>query len=405
MKILLVNTVAVGGSIPAYMRAIVDEAHHRGHDIAVAKGRRADMPGVANFNIGSPFHTAVHGLATRLLDRHGLAGKRATERFADAIDSYDPDVVHLHNIHGYYLHYPTLMERLRSSRRRVLWSLHDSWAYTGHCSFYLWREGKCSRWQHGCGECPLKHLYPGSVFADRSRRNLIDKAEAFHRPHDLTLLPVSDWLAGELRRSILGDIDTAVVKLDVDTDVFSPLDTPRVPRVLGVAANWNPLKGLDFFAKLREQLPAEVEIRLIGKISGAIPEGINNISAISSRHELAVQYSQATVTVSASYAENYPQAIREALACGSPVVCRNSGGALEDISVPGAPVWAADSDADLIAAVKEALASAAGPCRRGGNEVSGLRAQARNLALSLYGHKPNLRRLFDIYESRAAAKC
>lgn len=200
MKILLVNTVAQGGSIPSYMRAIVDEATKRGHIVAVAKGRRGNMTGVKNICIGNRIDTAIHGLATRLFDRHGLAGRRATLAFIKEIETFAPDIIHLHNIHGYYLHYPTLFSWLATCDIPVLWSLHDSWTYTGHCASHA-HNTICTKWQTHCDNCPLLRNYP-AAFLDRSSHNFDEKRKYFTSVPTLHLLPVSEWLSRQLSQSL-----------------------------------------------------------------------------------------------------------------------------------------------------------------------------------------------------------
>lgn len=388
MKLLEVNTVVNGGSIPEYIRSIVAEAQRRGYDVAVAKSRSGSIDGVLNIQVGNSFDVAVHGLATRIFDRHGLLSRRATERFIAEAECFAPDIIHLHNIHGYYLHYPTLFSWLGSYGRPVLWSLHDCWAFTGHCPFYTSHDVKCERWRTGCGKCPLKSLYPSSLCTDRSAANLVDKVRAFTSISNLILLPVSDWLAGELAQSKLSAIPRETVKIDVDLAVFKPSVPSQGHRtVLGVASNWNPLKGLEFFIKLREQLPKEVEIRLVGSVPCKIPAGINALGTVSDRSELAREYSMASVFVNPTYADNYPMTNHEAFACGTPIVSRNVGGALEDIMADNLPVWGAETDEELSAAVAEALCA--------GKDS---REAMRRAAEELYGPRPYIYRLFEIIE-------
>lgn len=386
MKLLEVNTVAVGGSIPAYIGTIVDEAGRRGIDVTVAKGRRGDRAGVDNLTIGTRLDTAVHGLATRLLDRHGLASKRATGRFCDRIEALAPDVIHLHNIHGYYLHFPTLMRRLAAMDTPVYWSLHDCWAFTGHCPVFSWPGGCCDGWRRGCGSCPLRGYYPVSWGADRSAANLRAKAEAFTSVPRLTLLPVSEWLDSLLGDSVLAPVPRKVVKIDLDTDTFKPTGEPSRLRVLGVAAVWNPLKGLDFFKRLRRVLPEEVEIRLVGGFRGKAPEGMDMAGTVSSRSDMAREYSEATVLVNPTYADNLPMVNREALACGCPVVTRLTGGTVEGLDVPGVPIYYGTTDEQLIAGVLQALTLG-----------SDARARAAAHLQQMYGSRPGLARLFSLF--------
>lgn len=388
MKILLVNTVAVGGSIPSYMRAIVDQATKLGHIVAVAKGRRGNMTGVKNICIGNRFDTAIHGLATRLFDRHGLAGRRATLAFIKEIEAFAPDIIHLHNIHGYYLHYPTLFSWLATCGIPVLWSLHDSWAYTGHCACSAFKS-VCDKWQTHCGKCPLLRQYPASFF-DRSSANFDDKQRCFTSVPNLRLLPVSDWLSAQLSKSFLADIPRTTIRLDIDTTTYRPVCQPVANRVLGVANMWNDMKGLDFFRKLRNKLPGEIEIRLIGNIRGRVPEGINSIGPISSKERLIKEYSEATLFVNPTRADSLNLANREAIACGTPVISRDIFGTFEGIETENPAMRGARTDDELSYLITDFFKK---------TTPGELRTQCRETALALYGSSPGMRKLFDIYSA------
>lgn len=393
MRLLLVNTVARGGSIASYMEAITAEALRRGDEVAIAYGRGPEPSltggGITDIKVGGYVSTALHGITTRLFDRHGLGSRRATKRLIRDIEAFAPDIIHLHNIHGYYLHYPTLFEWLRRYGRPVFWTLHDCWSFTGHCPFYTAEGIECLRWQHNCGNCPLKRLYPASILADRSTTNLRDKVSAFTSLPTLTLLPVSEWMSEELAKSALTDVPKQTVKIDVDTDTFRPLCSPTRPMVLGAANFANPLKSISFFVKLRKLLPPDVAIRLAGNVSrGKLPDGIELAGHIKSREAIVREYSAATVFVNPSYAEGCCMATREALACGTPVVSRTTA-SVEDLIAPSVPVWQADTDDALAAAITEALKT--GPCDR---------LAARRHAEALYAGRSNLANLFELFGSK-----
>ena len=389
MKLLLVNTVATGGSIPAYMRAIADEASRQGLDVTVAYGRGEPMTGVRNIRIGNAADHAVHGLATRLFDRHGLASRAATRRFIAQAQRFLPDIIHLHNIHGYYLHYPTLFAWLREYGKPVLWSLHDCWAFTGHCAFFRWSGGECHRWKEKCGHCPLLRQYPASRWIDRSKANLRDKTLTFHHLPPLSrFLPVSEWMSDRLAESHLADIDRTKVGIDIDTSVFYPRKRTTTRRVLGVANVWDDRKGLDFFIRLRHELPRDIEIRLIGRINRKMPDGIDCTGIIADPRALAEEYSGASVFVSASHAESYGLCIREALACGCAVAVRGVGGTLEDLDNTALPLWKADDDDSLIEAVRAALRAP---------------EPDRAACAEHFARRPQMQKLFSLYNSLSHA--
>lgn len=389
MKLLLVNTIAAGGSIPTYIHAIASEAHRRGYDVAIAAGRESSLEGFKNIHIGNKLDSCLHGIGSRLFDRHGLYSKRATERFIADIERFCPDIIHLHNIHGYYLHYPTLFEWLRQSGIPTLWSLHDSWAYTGHCAFSI--EGDpCDRWTTHCHHCPKLRSYP-RAFCDNSHENYDLKRQFFTSVPNLHLLPVSEWLSAEISRSFLADLPRSVIKIDVDLSTFHPCAQAKPQRILGVANVWTDLKGLKFFRSLRSTLPDDIEIRLIGTIRGKKPDGITVVGPISDPTLLAREYSQATIYVNPSTAESYSMTNREALACGTPIITLNSGGSTEDLDSPAVTICA-DRHA-CIEAVHSRITELRDSAIR-----SQLGMLAKAVADSLYANKTNLSSLFSIYE-------
>lgn len=380
MKLLQVNTVAVGGSIPAYMRSIAAEAERRGWNCAIAYGRGPAPEDIQSIKATDRLSVIRHGVETRLFDRHGLAAPEATRRFIDAVERFDPDIIHLHNIHGYYLNYPLFFDYLRSSRRRVMWSLHDIWPITGHCPFII---TDCpDRWRVACGNCPVTDEYPRSLI-DGSRRNLETKRRAFADIPGLTILPVSHWLDGLLPKSILAGYPTRKISIDIDLDTFHPGTLSPQPLVLGVANVWDARKSPEFFGKLRKALPPEARIVLAGRYRGKAIEGVEFIGSFADRAALARLYASAHVFVNPTLADNYPLANREALACGTPIVSRRVGGAVEGLE-GSRSVAAFDTDERLISATLTMLERQP-------------RTEARALAERLFAGKPNLKALFELY--------
>ena len=169
MKVAIVNTVIGTGSVGRIACGTADEIMENGGQALLCRGRGEDIPGYDNFRIGSDLDMAGHGILTRITDRHGLFSRSATKKLISRLEEYDPDVIQLHNVHGYYVNYPMLFDWLRSYGKPVVWTLHDCWAFTGHCAHFV--TANCNKWkEEGCHDCPLKGDYPKS-FVDRSSRN------------------------------------------------------------------------------------------------------------------------------------------------------------------------------------------------------------------------------------------
>ena len=198
MKYLFINSVAGVGSTGKIAVQQCRDLMAQGHQCVLAYGRdKANCDDVPTVRIGSDLNCKLHGLSTRLLDNHGFCSRAATKRFLEEVRRYDPDVIWLHNVHGYYIHVGLLFDYLRSSGKQIFWTLHDCWSFTGHCAYFDF--AGCDRWKTGCHDCPQKHTYPASKGLDGSRRNFEKKKALFTGIPNLTLVTPSKWLADLLK--------------------------------------------------------------------------------------------------------------------------------------------------------------------------------------------------------------
>lgn len=301
----------------------------------IAYGRDMDgssMSASKLIKIGNRFDVYSHGLLTRTLDRHGLGSLKATKDLIRRIDSIDPDIIHLHNIHGYYLNYVELFSYLARTNKPVVWTLHDCWPFTGHCAYFSL--GHCYRWKSGCHNCPLKKDYPASYFVDNSVMNYQLKKEAFGLLTNLHLVAVSNRLAEVLRDSFLSKYPIYTIHNSVN---ISRVNVPKSdpPVVLAVASNWELRKGLSHIIKLRNILPRHIGIRIIGltrKQIASLPDGCVGVPRINERDELLKEFARASVFINPSIADNLPMVNLEALASGTPLVAFASGGMRETVN-------------------------------------------------------------------------
>lgn len=332
MKLLQINVTANWGSHGKIAEGIGNLAIKDGWNSYLAFGRYANLSQSELIKIGGKRDVYFHVAESRLFDNHGLASRRATDKFLKKIEELNPDIIHLHNIHGYYLNYPKLFEFLRVLQKPVVWTLHDCWAFTGHCVHPTFVE--CTQWPVHCVyPCPLRGEYPKSWIVDRCEKNFDLKKSLFNKLETLHIVTVSKWLENEVRKSYLKDKDIRCIYNGVDTAVFRPTNfsnlihkhsiksTEKV--VLGVASLWEVRKGLKDFYSLRKLLPSSYRIILIGvsrKQIKELPQGIEGVIRTNSPKELAAYYSMADVYVNPSQAETFGMTTAEALACGTPAV-------------------------------------------------------------------------------------
>lgn len=348
-RVLLVNTVAGTGSVGRLVVGLYHTLEANGYECLVAYGRGEAPDGVRSYRIGQDLDVYIHGGMSRITDRHGFYSKRATEEFIDVIEDFKPDIIHLHNAHGYYLNIRVLFEYLKQTEIRVIWTLHDCWTFTGHCSHFEYIG--CMKWMTECNSCEQLNEYPKSVAKDNSKQNYHDKKALFTGLPDCTLVTPSQWLAGRVAQSYMGDYHTVVVNTGIDLTQFHPVKEERRDDnlifrlrnnlglrnknvILGVANPWRERKGLIQFVNLSKMLNERCQIVLLGLTDeqlNELPENIIGLSHTDSVEELAALYSMADIYVNLTLEDTFPTTNIEALACGTPVVTFRAGGSAESI--------------------------------------------------------------------------
>ena len=317
----------------------------QGHEVKIAYGRESVPEEFQKFafKIGTDFDVKVHGLKARLFDECGFGSKKASQLFIEWVKRYDPDIIHLHNIHGYYINIEVLFDYLRVCGKKIIWTLHDCWAFTGHAAYCEY--SNCDRWIEGCHDCPKKNDYPKSLI-DGSKSNWKRKQELFCGIPRMMLITPSTWLSNLITESFLKDYPVAVINNGVDIDVFKPSPSDIKNKlgikekfvILGVAALWEDRKGLTDFIMLSSLLSTDYRIVLVGLSKQQIrtlPKEIIGIERTNSKAELAELYTMADVYVNPTYEDNYPTTNLEAIACGTPVITYNSGGSGESAAKYG----------------------------------------------------------------------
>lgn len=343
MKILLINETCGIGSHGKICAEQAERFEKEGHVVRIAYGRDFYVP--ENYKkyavqIGNKASLYSHVLKTRLFDKHGLGSTGATKKFLKWADEFNPDMVWLHNIHGYYINYELLFNWLKSKPNlQIKWTLHDCWAFTGHCSHYM--SINCDKWKTGCYNCPLKREYPKSILLDNSKKNYIKKKEAFTGIKNLEIIVPSNWLADQVKESFLKEYSTTIVHNTIDKTIFKKTSSTfkedhgiqNKKMILGVANVWNKKKGLEDFCKLANELDNNTyAIVLVGLADKNAPKNIICVPKTNSREELAKIYSAADVFLNLTYEDNYPTVNLEAEACGCKVITYDVGGCRETIS-------------------------------------------------------------------------
>ncbi len=393
-KILQINVAANWGSHGRIAEGIGEIVQSKGWESYIAYGRYSNPSKSHLIKVGSTYDQYLHGAESLLFDRHGLGSMGATWHLIQDIEYLQPDVIQLHNIHGYYLNYPTLFEYLSNIDIPVVWTLHDAWAMTGHCAFPAM--GNCTQWQTECVNCPLtRKEYPKCYFSSRTRENFLEKKYWFNCVPKLHLVTVSKYLEQQVRQSFLSKIDTRCIYNGLDIDVFHPYNYQfsrvRHYQVLGVASVWEHRKGFDDFRRLRALLPDNYDITLVGLTNQQIrklPDGITGLGRTDSIQQLVELYANADVYVNPSYAESFGMTTAESLACGTPAIVYDTTACPEIVDDhTGKVVPLGD-----VKALAEAVLSVCDYSRR-----AEIRQACRQRAERLFNRKDKYQEYFDLY--------
>lgn len=344
MKILFINSVCGTGSTGRICTDLALQMEAQGHEVKIAYGRHQHVPDRYErfaVRIGDRVSLMSHVLRSRLLDQHGFGSKLATKRFLRWVEAYEPDLIWLHNIHGYYINVQMLFDWLKQHPDiQVKWTLHDCWTFTGHCAYFTM--AGCDQWQQGCQNCPQRKTYPASYGPDRSAVNFATKKKAFNGVKNMRIITPSQWLADLVKKSFLAEYPVEVCYNKIDTAVFKPTPSDFRERyglqnkkiVLGVASVWEPRKGLPDFLKLSRMVDGDTAIILVGlkeDQSKDLPGNILAIPRTNSPAELAQIYTAADVFFNPTYENNFPTVNLEAQACGTRVVTYDTGGSKETL--------------------------------------------------------------------------
>ena len=277
-------------------------------------------------------------MLTRLFDGEGRGSKNATKKFIRKIKDLEPDLVILHNLHGYYLNLSRIAEYLHKvseSGVKIIWRIHDLAPLTGHCAFFPGED--CKFLSEGCGKCPMRAAYPKS-FVDRSRKNLARRRRILEKIiPQIEITCVSQWLSHRVRNSFLGKARKIEVVYPQVEPEFKPGEA-KAGFVFTAASPWQKWKGYHELFELRRLIPEEIPMVVAGASKQQAKQlkkhGIIPVGRIDSSKEMAWYISRASVVVNPSHAESYGLLQREAIACDTPYAGYELPPSLENLQSP-----------------------------------------------------------------------
>lgn len=333
-KLIQFNPVAGFGSTGRIAEQIGDFAIENGWDsYIVYSGRPKAKSSSKLIEVGSKWDVISHAIETRLFDRHGLGSKNSTLKLTDLLEQLKPDVLHFHNIHGYYVNYEVLGAYINKSKIPVVWTFHDFWPMTGHCSYFS--DVNCEKWKEECFDCPKTAFYPKS-YLDNSKFNFNKKKKTFTSIENLTIVPVSKWAGTLVEQSFFKSTDIEVIYNGIDLEIFYPKKSASILKeklglsgqfvIIALATTWGKRKGWFDYIKLVELLPSDITLLLVGvnkEQEKELPSAIKFMQKTNDINQLAELYTLADIVMNLSYQETFGLTTVEGFACGTPSIVYN----------------------------------------------------------------------------------
>lgn len=339
MKVLLLDVNCKSGSTGKIIYDLYTQLNEHGHTAAIGYGRGQVVKGPNIMKFSSNIEVYIHAFLTRITGFTGYFSYFATRRLIKFIDKFRPDVVHLNDMHGYFVNIFMLIKYLKKNNIKVVWTFHCEFMYTGKCGHSY----ECQKWKAECDNCPNLKDYPASMFLDFTRRMFNHKKEVFKDFNNLIIAAPSRWLADRAKQSFLKDKKIIVIHNGIDTkNIFYPRQFEHLKKrhnitnekiVLSVAPDiMCERKGGKYVLELAGKLKNEkVKFILIGvkNLKERFDDNVIALGRTENQIELAGYYSMADVFVICSKKENFPTTCLEAISCGTPICGFDEGGVKE----------------------------------------------------------------------------
>lgn len=343
MKLAYLNTYS-NGSTGRIIGGLKEICRDNGIDAISIYSRGPQLNDGTSYRHHCKFEFFLDALCTRLLDAHGLGNFFNTISIINRLNRFNPDIIHLHNLHGYWINYPLLFRFIKKHRIKVVWTFHDCWHFTGHCTHFDYV--KCNKWKNGCNHCIQTREFPSS-YLDFSKRNYYLKKKFFTSVNDMIIVTPSAWLKEKVKQSFLRDYDIKVIHNGIDLNVFKPSTNTSIREdilrrgyhaiILGVAATWTERKGLEFLQEVAKKRDKWFFV-VIGSTTEEQRVKYENIMYIDRTEnisELKDWYSAADILAQPTLEDTYPTTNLESIACGTPVVTFATGGSEEIVIESG----------------------------------------------------------------------
>lgn len=338
MRVLLIDVNCKYSSTGKIVYDLYNKLREEGHEAAIAYGRGEKICEENIYKFGIDVETYMHAVLARITGYNGFFSFFSTRRLIKFIDDFHPDVIHIHELHAYFVNIVPLIRCIKKNKIKVVWTFHCEYMYTGKCGYAY----NCDKWKKECGKCPAVEQYPKSLLFDRTR-TMFRLKKTLLQDLDVVIVTPSQWLADRVKQSFLCEKPIKVIHNGIDTqaifyprdcissDIYTEYNLEEKKVVLSVAPNiLEERKGGRHVLKLSEEFSDDVVFVLIGAdTTMRYASNVWLIERTKDQNELAEWYSLADLFLICSNKENFPTTCLEALSCGTPVVGFDAGGTRE----------------------------------------------------------------------------
>jgi glycosyltransferase involved in cell wall biosynthesis len=342
MKILQINVTYKQGSTGYIVHNIHSELLKEGYDSLSSYGRGKKVKGDSGVSRHSNLFSSFIDLSiSRMFGLIGYASILPTRKLLKLIQTKAPDIIHLHNIHGYHLNFQLLFTFLKKFDKPVVITLHDEFLYTGKCAYAL----DCSKFKSSCQNCPQLREYPKTWFFDFSTRMHKNKINLINSIGDLTLVVPSEWSLTRLKSSLLRSTNSQVILNGVNKGIFKYIEgIPSGLREFNYFSHFfisvindfdDPRKGFSWLLRIAKGLVksnAGIIVVGEGRIPNNVPSNMIFLGRINDPNNLAHLYSYSEALIMLSSVETFGMVCLEAASCGTKTIGFDAGGVKEAAS-------------------------------------------------------------------------
>lgn len=394
MNILYVNTNFHEGGAAKVARQLFYGMKEKGHNVYFLAGYPSKGDGecmIMNPAYADRFFNLVTGI---LQNNQVLSRRKARRQILDIVREKRIDVIHFHNLFENYIGIRDVA--YIAARCKVVWTLHDMWAVTGHCAFSL----SCNEWKRGCPACKERRLYPAFYYNDVKQKYQWKK-ESF-TGNNITFVTPSHWMEKVCRDSYLRNEKIIVIPNGVNSEIYKPLKKDalrkkyKIPEDKAVlfftaAVVADARKGVLSLIKALEMIDNKEKYCLLIAGNGEMHQQLDgyhicHMGYISDEKKMNELYNLADLYINPSLQESFGYTSVESAAAGTPVIVFENS-ALEEVVNEQMGQTVATGDCHALCKAIEAMAEDKVKLEKIGKT-------ARERALQFYGEN----RMLDDYE-------